>query len=553
MKLLFLFFGLVFSQCYIYNNYWLGISNTSGMFKYRNSVLTVGARFSNIMIWGNAKGFWLANYHDLSTQRSIPVLCLGDEYITTCKFAYTQTLNQTILQMMENTVTDNSNITHTDKSLPKTPGSLCLSSLGLPGKISTTNVWSFTAILLLYLFLFMLAIVYRDRQPMKTKFWSFLICCWGCFWYSVADFIEFQQTFEWYTNNGCFIDAFLLYPSQQITFVLPWVMYMLHMILMNLNFQKIKISDSDNLEESLNWKYKLLYALTSKYIILSFPILYFLVFEFAMFIGTAADGFKCGIPETAANTYIHLVFAAICAGGFLLFLLIDSIISISLMVKCKWKQWWRNDPYYFRVDHISIIFLVICFILWAAGILSKLGDMIVIELAFLFTLLINGGNSLIITIVLDIYHWFRPTEIEENRSELKKMFLLSDDNSKELSKLFREYCQQEYSIENYLCMSDITKLKQSEEKEKIAERIHILYLNPQCAYEVNVSSAVKDEFINLLRTLKNITNDIVINLEGTIMRNLMDTYSRFIFSTEYKQFKNTIKEYELKKSLSQVK
>ena len=520
----------ILSQCYLFRDSWIFVTNGSILISTRSNILWVGFRINDTMIRGNLDTFYLSPYHDYSNIKSIPFKYTSSYFINTYTIPYINP-NTSAVAIAENTETSNLNITHTDKSGILTSSSFCMSSMGLPGKISSVNPWSFLLVIIFYICLFFVALKMWDKEPFKHKNLCFLICIFGETVYSLGDRIENQYTFEWYTVNGCYIDAFVIYPSQQLTFILPLILYFRYLVLLRINLNKMEISEEENIIDSLRWDHKFFHKLTSKYITIFVPIIYVGIFMDVMFIILAVNKFQCTPYTFAFNTYNHLIFSTICAAGFIFLLLIDMVRVFPLIFKGKWRQYLNNDPHYFRLEHLSIALLVICFILWATGILGKTGNMIIIEIAFLLTIAINGGISLLLTIFFELYKYLKPISTDTD----SKMKTILSGEDKELKKMFKDFCQKEWSVENYLCMDYILKYRNvntQEERKKIAEIIEVLHLNESCQYEVNIKDVVKKKTILRIKEEKyNIS--MLDDLALEINRNLLDTYSRFIVSSSY--------------------
>lgn len=530
--LLLILISSIFSQCYIFRDTWISVKNGSITVSTRKNVQWLGFRLNDVMIRGNGDGFYISPYHQVDKMELLPSTSKPLEFINTYKISYINP-NTSNVAIAENTETTNINITHTTKSGSLLPSSFCISSMGLPGKITSINWWSFCFVVIFYICLFFIAVMMSDKEPFKHKFLCFLICIFGELVYSLGDRIENQYTFEWYTINGCYVDSFVIYPSQQLTFVLPLILYFRYLVLLQINLNKIKISEEENIVDNLRWHHKFFHRLTSKYITIFVPIIYVSIFMIVMFIILAANKFTCNASTTTLN---QLIFSAFCAGGFVFLLLVDMIRIIPLLLRCKFREYLNNDPHYFRLEHLSIILLVTCFILWAIGVLGKTGNMIVIEIAFFMTLAINGGISLLLTIIFEIYNRLK-TRPDENEGEMKLIFSGED---KEFKKMFKEFCQKEWSVENFLCMDQIFKYRNAkllEERKKIADVVEILHLNDACQYEVNVKDSIKRKAALHIKG-GNYQSSIFDDLYVEINKNLQDTYSRFVVSKPYSDRQN---------------
>lgn len=533
---------ITYQQCYIFDDTWFYIEGDVIMASSRSNVLWSGVRLNDIMLWGNSK-IAIAPFHSFMNFTMHEVGFTNTGYIMSYIFQYKNyTFNTSRVEIAENTASSNINITHTYKSGLLSPATLCMSSMALPGKISSTNTWGFFIIELFYVSILFLAIIYRNSDPLRSRASSLYICCIGSFIYSLIDYIEASQSFEWYTLNGCFLDAFLLYPSQQLTFFLPIALYFRYLCLLNLNISKAENADNEDIVSAMKWYHRLFYYCTNKYILLGLTICYVSLFEIIMMAETLSPHPQCTVEVITAHTYTHLAFSALCASMFILLLFLDWVPNIILLIRGKYKNLLFTDPYLFRLDQLAIILLVISFFLWASGQLGKLGNMIIIEIAFLMTLAINGGISLIITIYKNLYGM-------RKQSHNKLDVIFSNING-EIAKMFKKYCEREWSVENFMCMEAITKYQNAKtsERGKLGEFIVALYLNHQSQFEVNIPNSTRNKTKQALISGEH-NDDTLSDLKDEITRNLNDTYSRFLYCKEYVEYMHLQESIESKKKI----
>lgn len=147
---------------------------------------------------------------------------------------------------------------------------------------------------------------------------------------------------------------------------------------------------------------------------------------------------------------------------------------------------------------------------------------------------------LIVTIVKAIIGLVSKKEKVED-SEIVNV--LSNEQS---HKIFKEFCQAEFSPENIACYDDIQKYKKMESGEKAAfvKFFFNLYLNgSKSDLEVNVNRKV---CVNVQVEMEkgNYPSNLLDEIESGIIINLSDTYSRLIKYPPFQSFR--VMEKELK-------
>ncbi|EFC46935.1 predicted protein [Naegleria gruberi] len=126
----------------------------------------------------------------------------------------------------------------------------------------------------------------------------------------------------------------------------------------------------------------------------------------------------------------------------------------------------------------------------------------------------------------------------------------------QLLKIFEEYCMREFSLENILIFKKLESLQKSElspiDNESLFEEMKKDYFINGAEFEVNLSSSMKKQFIQLCSDLKHVertqVDEILERLRDDIYMNLSDTFSRFIFTNEYASINECI---ELKEKTGQ--
>ncbi|EFC41580.1 hypothetical protein NAEGRDRAFT_70688 [Naegleria gruberi] len=206
------------------------------------------------------------------------------------------------------------------------------------------------------------------------------------------------------------------------------------------------------------------------------------------------------------------------------------------------KFFFYDDPFYLRVDLLTLILPVIIAI--TSGLENLLVDSsntyIVQILAgifntlacFSFTLL-SGGNVLII----EIYKMIANRNVKKNES------LEIELENSEILKIFKEYCQKEFSSENYELYIILKSLKESNVVRLTDMKdIESQFIQPYSKFEVNIPSVCKKEFYALM---KDCDKDGQIGYERLwdclgpdLLLNLSDTFKRLQETSTYKKWES---------------
>ena len=508
-------------NCYIWNNNVLLISSNNVTYVRRNYDGWFGFNINNNYYIANSSNLYHLNH---SKYISLYNNILNSDYFIESRTIIIPLNNFSYIDLAENIYTQDINRIHSDYIRLYSSFSSFDRRLGLPGKISSYNPFSFLIVITTYVILFFLAYIFSYKEPLKSRSYSLYYCLIGDIIYSIGDFWEYQYTYEWYSINGCYIDAYIIYSFQQLTFIIPVLLYFRYIVMLNVNLRKNIMDDEIN---KLN---RILNILLSRKILFFSPIIYMVVFMICMMIISISNNFNC-MNIITYNTYCHLTFSAICAFLFIILTIIDIILNIR---RCNIKKFFiDNDPFYFRVEQIFIIVVVILFIMWALPIFNILGKAIITELIFLFIILISGGISLIITIMIVIKDKiiFKP-----NMGNIEKLF----NEKNKLYDLFFDYCEIRWSIENVLFKNDVILYRNSLDKKKLAENIYSKYLKSDSIYSVNTEQQYIRE-VDMRIKSGQYYMDLFNMIEQDINIILNNMYSEFILSKAYK-----IYEYEIK-------
>ncbi|KAL9642949.1 hypothetical protein ABK040_010642 [Willaertia magna] len=258
--------------------------------------------------------------------------------------------------------------------------------------------------------------------------------------------------------------------------------------------------------------------------------------------------------------------------------LIASVIDIYFNREIIKKKGFFNfvffdDPFYVRIDMMSIVLLLIL-----------LGPFLaptrVEALVGLFRMVMGivgyflcGGTAMVIEIVkvikLKVYKKLKKNNsIDSNNNQQGEFDSLLSDIS--FFNLLKEYCEKEFSLENIVLYEKLMELKR---KGFVTftelQYIYDQFIKTYSAYEINLPSATKKQFMELLTVRKDCLMEMELKEEGKrltteekeiggveygkvdeilmndIIVNLSDTYSRLQQTSRFQEWE-TIKAMQMK-------
>eukprot|EP01080_Neovahlkampfia_damariscottae_P003622 gene3622-6438_t len=394
----------------------------------------------------------------------------------------------------------------------------------LPSLI-TFKIFHFIIIVLLILFC--------RVQPLKSRgvipFLAFLYYFFSSF-FSIYKFLPLE-----YYYLGCYFNYLGAVPLSLSSFILFIITYIRYVIFSNLNVRKENFSTKQKSSKRNNFKYMLI---TLKYF--THPIVSLLIWVISMsffiilyfiFIMTL----KCEKNLQGVDGYVSSIFYGIIIIIGVSFFILDFILNIrTIFSKCGiCKLLWKKDPYSFRTELyiIGILNTIPMFIAYFIVIYlfesPVLVNSVVSFLLEFSVFMLQTGYVLLLTIISFIIGLFR----KKPKGFLIEK-LLGDE---EFHSLFYEFAKSEWSTENLDCYDDIEEFEKNPTKEN-AQNLIVLYFNGRSSeLEVNIPNHVTSNI------KENINADAIDRLlffeakEGVIL-NMKDTFSRFIWTKEYKNF-----------------
>lgn len=429
------------------------------------------------------------------------------------------------------------------------------------------HISGYLIMLFFYFFILLILFLFCRKQPLYSR---------GIYPYFTMIFQllallpvtgQFLFTFDQF-DLLCIFEKTFQFPMVLCSLALPLFGYFRYVLMLNLNFKKSRyvLSKSDFLKRHKlksssrsvcclkvlgHWLFHLFLLLTTLTIFFSI----FLVIFIDSFL-TKGEAITCSIISLyqGAGTVYGVFFCLIYLLFFSVFIY-ELIIQIYMMIKFK-KSFWqvlKEDIYLFRVEILVIGGFIVLPYMFIVFILERsyfnrtnltLGPnyftySILISFQYFLLFFMNCGFVLIVTIIKTLVDLTRPNVQGNEEIYLKQL----DDE--QLQKLFREYLESEFSIENLICFNDIQKYKKETilvNKIRMADEIYLNYFNgTNSTLEVNVDQK-SCEMVKFKIDENQFDNLLFEQCEKTIKTNLYDSFSRFASTNAYALWRNRQKE-----------
>eukprot|EP01080_Neovahlkampfia_damariscottae_P006536 gene6536-10543_t len=418
---------------------------------------------------------------------------------------------------------------------------VCRFGLNISARITTYHPSIFIITMIFHIFLFFLDLTFMNQQPFKSRFISPYIGIAANYVNTVMEFIFSIVTFEQSSKIYCTLSILFSYAPIQAGLACPCLMIFRYMILLRIHKNKRSL----NLEnEELKFKMipylrkRLLATLASPWIFIGAPLIWASIFVGICLILFASFSFQCTTHLFLFLRYTNVAMFGILCLGIFSFVMVDFILNIKFIIKCKWKKiFFDDDPYNFRSDMIGILFVILPVSIWVLVPLPKVVFAIFTDIILYGGILYSGGQALVITIIKSII--FR---IRISRGNNHSSIHVNDVTSPELVDVFVRFCESEWSVENIMFKLDIQKYKSLKRSERklFSELIKQKYLIPNVS-ELEINAPVRS-MIDAGKLIADgkFEDDLFNQLEKIVDLNLSDTINRFRFSYIYATHLNDI-------------
>lgn len=240
------------------------------------------------------------------------------------------------------------------------------SSIILPSlnffRIEEYHISSYIITLLIYILLFILLILFRNKQPLKSRSLLPYLSVLSQFFMFIPGFFNYiprDMSLPIYFYSDIFYTIIYLYfrfSTISVLLFLSILLFYRYIILLNLNLKKmifIKNTQTENYELKWHW-IVLKHFGDMKIQILLFIFSYILFSLYQSFAWLHYLG-----PNVFMNFYFYSIIILMAFLGFLGFIF-DIITNLNLIKKCKFYKLWKDDIFLFRFE-IYFLFLFIIF------------------------------------------------------------------------------------------------------------------------------------------------------------------------------------------------
>lgn len=413
----------------------------------------------------------------------------------------------------------------------------------LPGRLFSAWFWSMIPFTVFSIIVIILCIKYRDSQPLKSRgevgpiLSIIAILINGISDYTLVNFYTYDE--RYYLD--CFVNSLLLYPSLISLIPVSLFYYLRFISLVNINTQRVRLSNEDG-KQTLPLFFRLLLKLTrvESFVISSFLVVssYYLI----IIIIFSSTGWKCGNIAPTINRVVFAVYLIGVLAIIFLLILADFIQNFKVIFKCKLKDFFiKSDPFFFRLNFLLSPFIMVVIFIWILPVsYPSIIKISLVELAFIIGTLLNTILPLLISMISQLFTV--GNNQNKRKSEIENLF-----ENEELYRIFLQFSQNEWSMENVICKKLIKKYNSTTiGRRKIVMDIYHKFLLGEL-FEINIKEDLKLFLIQKIKIFKgdNFPNGFFNELEEDVMVNLSDIYARFRVTQEYHNYQSKIKILEL--------
>jgi hypothetical protein len=277
--------------------------------------------------------------------------------------------------------------------------------------------------------------------------------------------------------------------------------------------------------------------LSSHWIAILVPLLWYSFYSFLILMVHFIFNFVCSVDSFFYMRLIHGGCILVMSSCIALLLIFDFIINIPLIVKCQFKRiFLNNDPFHYRLDMITVLFVIPLCIIWFFATLPQIIIASVIDLLIFSGFLISGFLAFLITILKKFYYFVNHRRSAKNNSS--EPLKVSDVMEEQIIEVFTAFCEFEWSSENILLKRQIAAFKKMilvSDRKTACNKIKVQFLLRNSPLEVNCPQSILVEVVKKIDEGK-FEDELFSELEKIIDFNLQDTISRFRFSDLYNSY-----------------
>jgi hypothetical protein len=398
-------------------------------------------------------------------------------------------------------------------------------------------------------------------QPIYSRGITPALACIGNFLHIFSGITQYIYTLEDFKYN-CIWLFFCQWAVLLTLLFLSLFHFFRYLLIVNLNKEKSlalnkiqKTEDTKATQLESVWtgrKFQLLKLLGSSWFLLGLVVCTYLFYVLIFFIGFASTNFVCN-STIIWHTVFYVVSLSLFLIAFGILFIYDVILNFAKLKKCRIFSVLREDLYFYRFE-IYILGLFLVFPFWLISLFmnpdffqvksfrfarNQLRPEIPVvsslaSVSFYTFFFMQCGFVLIMTLIKALIGLIC-------RKPKKKGAMAEWIKNEDRKKLFIEFLEKEWSVENMQCYDQchkFLKIIDPEEKLDCARKLYMTHLSGKKAtLEVNVPNSITQEIRTKLYALQ-ITDDLFDRLLGEIVMNLNDSFARFTVTIAYSQAQN---------------
>lgn len=396
------------------------------------------------------------------------------------------------------------------------------------GRIDTHYVFTFTPVFAVYLLLGVLLVYFRNDQPLKSR-GSIPFILYFCTLILLQYYFILNMNGHLWSSNYICVASLFSYPFISVSILCGSFVLFRYIVIINLNNIKLKISIHDIQKRNLPFILRFVDFIGSDLMMFILSFLIISISWASNIILWIING-ECKYSITGTTFTTTIIISSFFGYASII---LDIIINLKILLTCKIKKFFlEDDIYYYRIEAIGI--LIIC----ALGfILSNfLGSRLITSIFLCGVYLLLGFFGYGFILIITIIQRYQNSRIDNTKRrtgvfyELEKVF-----EKEETTKMFEEFCKNEFCIENFLLkkfIRDFKNEKYIKEKKVIAKEIYNTFIKEGSLFQVNISGETLVQVTESLEKDELIEN-LFDNVEKDLTQNLVDIFLRFSRSNKF--------------------
>eukprot|EP01080_Neovahlkampfia_damariscottae_P005376 gene5376-9183_t len=380
------------------------------------------------------------------------------------------------------------------------------------------------AIVCFFMFIFKLRPIYIRRfAPMLGTILQMIIL-------TTYGILNFATTNEFRNHYLCYFEGYLIYPAVECVYIVVLLNFIRYLLIINLNRIRIKLFNEN---EKNKIKFisivKIIKRLTSPIVVVLVTLAYIIFLMIVFSIILSIFKFQCNPLQRTLFNLTHLAFTGLIGILIVGFQVFDFLVNLPRLISCKISLidfFIRKDPFFFRLEMISSIPLIIYFVGYSVAGLSGITVFVFNYIVYFWLFSVTTLFSVVVTIIQLIIKKYRDCKSSDEFKDKGPVESCFKDG--ELYLLFHEFAKSEWSLENLYIKNDLLKYKKLKEissMKKMANEIYAQYLNgSEAPMEVNVDTPSRMEVKKNIEEEK-IDENLFSKIEATISKRLHSVYT----------------------------